>query len=135
MLRILYQAQERNSHHIYMALIILLVLSEDDVFNKAVHEIVSAPSRSSEARERCQHQRHECGDQHAVNAVMMTLMTARIMNMMVMFMTGVRMKLVVVVVVVMMMKFSQSSAGLEVFWSEGTRAKARIGLEFKVHQF
>jgi len=26
-----------------MALIILLVLSEDDVFNKAVHEIVSAP--------------------------------------------------------------------------------------------
>lgn len=39
LLRILYQAQERNSHHIYMALIILLVLSEDDVFNKAIHEI------------------------------------------------------------------------------------------------
>lgn len=41
LLRILYGAQERNSHHIYMALIILLVLSEDDLFNKAVHEIVS----------------------------------------------------------------------------------------------
>jgi len=41
LLKILYYAQERNSHHIYMALIILLVLSEDDVFNKAVHEIVS----------------------------------------------------------------------------------------------
>lgn len=39
LLRILYGAQERNSHHIYMALIILLVLSEDDLFNKAVHEI------------------------------------------------------------------------------------------------
>ncbi|XP_076439068.1 dymeclin-like [Babylonia areolata] len=39
LLKILYQAQERNSHHIYMALIILLVLTEDDVFNKAVHEI------------------------------------------------------------------------------------------------
>ncbi|XP_071098647.1 dymeclin-like [Haliotis cracherodii] len=39
LLHILYQAQERNSHHIYMALIILLVLSEDEVFNKAVHEI------------------------------------------------------------------------------------------------
>ena len=49
-----------------------------------------------------------------------------------MFMTGVRMKLVVVVVVVVMNKFSQSSAGLEVFWSEVTQAKARIGLELKV---
>ncbi|WAR30031.1 DYM-like protein [Mya arenaria] len=39
LLKILYYAQEKNSHHIYMALIILLVLSEDDVFNKAVHEI------------------------------------------------------------------------------------------------
>lgn len=39
-LKILYNAQDRNSHHIYMALIILLVLSEDEVFNKAVHEIV-----------------------------------------------------------------------------------------------
>ncbi|CAH1789250.1 unnamed protein product [Owenia fusiformis] len=39
-LKTLYHAQERNSHHIYMALIILLVLSEDDFFNKAVHELV-----------------------------------------------------------------------------------------------
>ncbi|KAK3095350.1 hypothetical protein FSP39_013559 [Pinctada imbricata] len=39
LLKILYNAQDRNSHHIYMALIILLILSEDDVFNKAVHEI------------------------------------------------------------------------------------------------
>ncbi|OWF38655.1 dymeclin-like [Mizuhopecten yessoensis] len=40
LLKILYHAQDRNSHHIYMALIILLILSEDEVFNKAVHEIV-----------------------------------------------------------------------------------------------
>ena len=39
-LHILYAAQERNSHHIYMALIVLLILSEDDNFNKAVHETV-----------------------------------------------------------------------------------------------
>ncbi len=41
-LKILYHAPEKNSHHIYMALIVLLVLSEDDFFNKAVHEIVSS---------------------------------------------------------------------------------------------
>ncbi|KAL5020400.1 hypothetical protein ScPMuIL_003292 [Solemya velum] len=40
LLKILYGAQDRNSHHIYMALIILLILSEDDVFNKAIHDIV-----------------------------------------------------------------------------------------------
>ncbi|ELU06913.1 hypothetical protein CAPTEDRAFT_6632 [Capitella teleta] len=39
LLKILYHAQEKNSHHIYMALIILLILSEDDSFNRAVHEI------------------------------------------------------------------------------------------------
>ncbi|XP_059158576.1 dymeclin-like isoform X2 [Physella acuta] len=39
LLQILYHTQERSSHHIYMGLIILLVLSEDEVFNKAVHEI------------------------------------------------------------------------------------------------
>lgn len=39
-LKILYQAPERSSHHIYMALIILLILSEDDLFNEAVHDIV-----------------------------------------------------------------------------------------------
>ena len=40
-LKILYHAPEKNSHHIYMALIVLLILSEDEVFDKAVHEIVS----------------------------------------------------------------------------------------------
>lgn len=39
LLKILYNAQERNSHHIYMTLIILLILSEDDTFNKCVHEL------------------------------------------------------------------------------------------------
>lgn len=39
-LKILYHAPEKNSHHIYMALIILLILSEDDIFNKAIHEMV-----------------------------------------------------------------------------------------------
>ena len=39
-LQILYHAPEKNSHHIYMALIVLLILSEDDIFNKAVHEMV-----------------------------------------------------------------------------------------------
>ena len=41
LLEVLYQSQERSSHHIYMGLIILLVLTEDSLFNKAVHEIVS----------------------------------------------------------------------------------------------
>nr|XP_054751775.1 dymeclin-like [Lytechinus pictus] len=40
LLKILYNAQERNSHHIYMTLIILLILSEDDSFNKCVHELM-----------------------------------------------------------------------------------------------
>ncbi|XP_014782112.1 dymeclin [Octopus bimaculoides] len=38
-LQILYHAQDKNSHHIYMALIILLILSEDDVFNRAIHDV------------------------------------------------------------------------------------------------
>lgn len=40
-LKILHSSPERNSHHIYMALIILLVLSEDSLFNESVHDIVS----------------------------------------------------------------------------------------------
>ena len=40
-LRILYHAPDNTSHHIYMSLIILLILSEDESFNKRVHEIVS----------------------------------------------------------------------------------------------
>ncbi|CAF2004200.1 unnamed protein product [Rotaria magnacalcarata] len=38
-LRVVYAATERNSHHIYMSLIILLILSEDDYFNKTIHDI------------------------------------------------------------------------------------------------
>ncbi len=45
LLKVLYHAQEKNSHHIYMALIILLVLSEDDCFSKAVHEMVRVTCR------------------------------------------------------------------------------------------
>jgi hypothetical protein len=40
-LKTLYHAPDSNSHHIYMSLIILLILSEDDLFNKSVHETVS----------------------------------------------------------------------------------------------
>lgn len=40
LLKILYTSAERSSHHIYMALIILLILSEDNLFNDAVHDIV-----------------------------------------------------------------------------------------------
>ena len=40
-MKVVYTAPERNSHHIYMALIILLILSEDDLFNKNIHNIVS----------------------------------------------------------------------------------------------
>ncbi|XP_071942367.1 dymeclin-like [Antedon mediterranea] len=39
LLKILYNAPESNSHHIYMALIVLLILSEDDAFNKSIHEV------------------------------------------------------------------------------------------------
>uniref|UniRef100_UPI00398F5929 dymeclin isoform X2 n=1 Tax=Pristiophorus japonicus TaxID=55135 RepID=UPI00398F5929 len=39
-LEILYHVEERNSHHVYMALIILLILTEEDSFNRSVHEVV-----------------------------------------------------------------------------------------------
>ncbi|XP_028916780.1 dymeclin isoform X1 [Ornithorhynchus anatinus] len=39
-LEILYHVEERNSHHVYMALIILLILTEDDGFNRSVHEVI-----------------------------------------------------------------------------------------------
>lgn len=39
-LHILYDCPERSSHHVYMALIILLILSEDTLFNEAVHDNV-----------------------------------------------------------------------------------------------
>ena len=38
-LHILYIAPTQNSHHIYMALIVLLMLTEDDHFNKSIHVI------------------------------------------------------------------------------------------------
>ncbi|EDV29699.1 uncharacterized protein TRIADDRAFT_52367 [Trichoplax adhaerens] len=36
-LKLLYEAEEKNSHHIYMALIILLILSQDSGFNNSIH--------------------------------------------------------------------------------------------------
>lgn len=43
-LQTLYNAPDSTSHHIYMTLIVLLILSEDDGFNKSVHQIVSSIS-------------------------------------------------------------------------------------------
>ncbi|XP_031433089.1 dymeclin [Clupea harengus] len=39
-LEILYHVEDRNSHHVYMALIILLILTEEDSFNRSIHEVV-----------------------------------------------------------------------------------------------
>lgn len=39
LLKLLYNAPEKNSHLIYMALIILLILSEEEYFGKKVHSI------------------------------------------------------------------------------------------------
>nr|XP_029513101.1 dymeclin-like isoform X1 [Oncorhynchus nerka] len=39
-LKILYHVEDRNSHHVYMALIILLILTEEDTFNRSIHEVV-----------------------------------------------------------------------------------------------
>ncbi|XP_031616769.1 dymeclin isoform X2 [Contarinia nasturtii] len=39
-LQTLYNAPDSTSHHIYMTLIVLLILSEDDGFNKSVHQII-----------------------------------------------------------------------------------------------
>ncbi|CAF0880831.1 unnamed protein product [Adineta ricciae] len=38
-LRVIYTTTDGNSHHIYMSLIILLILSEDDYFNRTIHDI------------------------------------------------------------------------------------------------
>jgi len=40
-LKILYHSTEKSSHHIYMAIIILLILSEDPLFNESVHDLVT----------------------------------------------------------------------------------------------
>ncbi|XP_058821899.1 dymeclin-like isoform X1 [Topomyia yanbarensis] len=39
-LQTLYHAPDSTSHHIYMSLIVLLILSEDDNFNRSVHQII-----------------------------------------------------------------------------------------------
>lgn len=46
-LQILYHAPENTSHHIYMSLIILLILSEDETFNKRIHDTVSYSTDSN----------------------------------------------------------------------------------------
>lgn len=40
-LKILYDCPEKSSHHVYMALILLLILTEDNLFNESIHDIVS----------------------------------------------------------------------------------------------
>lgn len=40
-LHTLYNGPDSTAHHIYMSLIVLLILSEDDGFNKTIHQIVS----------------------------------------------------------------------------------------------
>lgn len=39
LLKVLYTSMEKGSHHVYMVLIILLILSEEPIFNEAIHEI------------------------------------------------------------------------------------------------
>lgn len=41
-LKLLYNPDNHNAHHIYMSLIILLILSQDENFNKSVHELTIA---------------------------------------------------------------------------------------------
>ncbi|KAL1130024.1 hypothetical protein AAG570_012967 [Ranatra chinensis] len=40
MLQTIYHASDSTCHHMYMSLIILLILTEDSVFNKTVHNII-----------------------------------------------------------------------------------------------
>ena len=40
-LKILYDCPEKSSHHVYMALILLLIFTEDRLFNESIHETVS----------------------------------------------------------------------------------------------
>ena len=40
----LYHAEQKNAHHIYMALIVILILTQNEEFNTAVHELVCALS-------------------------------------------------------------------------------------------
>jgi len=42
LLRLLYHAPDGRSNHLnYMALIVILILSEDSCFSRSIHEIVS----------------------------------------------------------------------------------------------
>ncbi|XP_066912203.1 dymeclin-like [Clytia hemisphaerica] len=38
-LQVLYHAEQRNAHHIYMALIVILIFTQNEEFNIAVHEM------------------------------------------------------------------------------------------------
>ncbi|XP_003740892.1 dymeclin [Galendromus occidentalis] len=38
-LQVLYQAENRSSYHVYMALIVLLILSEDDLFSQTLQDV------------------------------------------------------------------------------------------------
>jgi len=51
-LQALYRAPSCSNHHIYMSLIILLILSEDDLFNQTVHDTVLRPQQVSWYTER-----------------------------------------------------------------------------------
>jgi len=51
-LQSLYRAPQCSNHHIYMSLIILLILSEDDLFNETVHSCILRPAQVSWYTER-----------------------------------------------------------------------------------
>jgi len=39
-LQVLFNAEQKNAHHIYMALIVILILTQNEEFNSAIHEMV-----------------------------------------------------------------------------------------------
>ena len=41
LLKQLHDSGSQSSHHVYMLLIIVLILSQDECFNKSIHEVVS----------------------------------------------------------------------------------------------
>ena len=50
-LRTLYNAPTSNNHHIYMSLIVLLILSEDDLFNTSVHDVTMTKQVNNNLKE------------------------------------------------------------------------------------
>ena len=44
LLRVLFNGDNQGSHHLYMSLIVLLLLSEDEGFNSNIHNIVRPSS-------------------------------------------------------------------------------------------